>query len=39
VPLALGGALPELPLALLGTRAIPLDLEATYTEARRRARL
>ncbi len=39
VPLAVGGALPVLPLALLGTRAVPLDLEATYTEARQRARL
>jgi uncharacterized protein DUF4058 len=39
VPLAVGGALPVLPLALLGTRAVPLDLEATYSEARQRARL
>jgi hypothetical protein len=39
VALALGGPLPVLPLALLGTRAIPLDLEASYTEARQRARL
>jgi hypothetical protein len=39
VALALGGALPVLPLALLRHRAIPLDLEATYTEARQRARL
>jgi hypothetical protein len=38
-PLMLGGTLPVLPLALLRHRAIPLDLEATYTEARQRARL
>jgi Protein of unknown function (DUF4058) len=38
-PLVVGGALPVLPLALLGTRAIPLDLEATYTEARQQGRL
>jgi len=39
VPLTIGGPLPVLPLALLGTRAVPLDLEETYTEARQRARL
>jgi len=39
VPLVIGEALPILPLALLGTRAIPLDLETTYTEARLQARL
>jgi hypothetical protein len=39
VPLTVGGALPVLPLALLRYRAVPLDLEATYTEARQRARL
>jgi hypothetical protein len=39
VALTIGGELPVLPLALLGTRAVPLDLEATYTEARERARL
>ncbi len=37
--LAVGGPLPLLPLALKGTRAIPLDLEATYTDARQRSRL
>jgi hypothetical protein len=37
--LAIGGPLPVLPLALLRQRAIPLDLEATYTEARQRMRL
>jgi hypothetical protein len=39
VPLNVGGPLPLLPLALKGTRAIPLDLEATYTDARQRSRL
>jgi hypothetical protein len=39
VPLTVGGALPVLPLALLGARAVPLDLEATYSEARQQARL
>jgi hypothetical protein len=38
-PLAVGGTLPVLPLALKGARAIPLDLEATYTDARQRSRL
>jgi hypothetical protein len=38
VPLAVGGPLPVLPLALRGTRAVPLDLEATYTDARERSR-
>jgi hypothetical protein len=37
--LTIGGILPVLPLALLRHGAIPLDLEATYTEARQRARL
>jgi hypothetical protein len=39
VPLGVGGPLPLLPLALKGTRAVPLDLEATYTDARQRSRL
>jgi hypothetical protein len=39
VRLALGGTLPLLPLALRGTRAVPLDLEKTYTDARERSRL
>jgi hypothetical protein len=38
VPLAVRGTLPLLPLALLGARAVPLDLEATYTEACQRSR-
>jgi hypothetical protein len=37
--LAVGAPLPLLPLALLGTRAVPLDLEATYNDARQRSRL
>jgi hypothetical protein len=35
-PLALGQALPTMPLALLGYGCVPLDLEASYTEARQR---
>ena len=38
-PLAVGGALPVAPLALRGHRTVPLDLDATYTEARQRSRL
>jgi hypothetical protein len=38
-PLRVGGALPVLPLALRGAGAVPLDLEATYTETRKRCRL
>ena len=38
-PLAVGDPLPTLPLALLGSGCVPLDLEATYTEARQRSRL
>jgi len=37
--LTVGGTLPLLPLALRGTRAIPLDLEASYTDACQRSRL
>jgi hypothetical protein len=37
--LTVGGTLPVLPLALLRHGAVPLDLEATYMEARQRARL
>jgi hypothetical protein len=39
VPLSVAGPLPVLALALKGSRAIPLDLEATYTDARQRSRL
>jgi hypothetical protein len=39
VALAVGGPLPMLPLALKGAATIPLDLEATYTDARERSRL
>jgi len=38
-PVAVGGPLPLLPLALLGAGMIPLDLEATYTDARQRSRI
>jgi hypothetical protein len=38
-PLAVGESLPELPLALRGDGCVPLDLEATYCEARSRSRL
>jgi hypothetical protein len=38
-PLHVGGTLPVLPLALRGLGAVPLDLEATYTEIRQRCRL
>jgi hypothetical protein len=37
--LAVGSLLPTLPLALRGGPTLPLDLEATYAEARRRSRL
>jgi hypothetical protein len=39
VPLALGMGLPVMPLALRGSATLPLDLEATYSEARQRSRL
>jgi hypothetical protein len=39
VPLRVGDPLPLLPLALRNAGAVPLDLEATYTEACRRSRL
>jgi hypothetical protein len=38
-PLALGQSLPMMPLALRGAATLPLDLEATYSEARQRSRL
>jgi hypothetical protein len=38
-PLVIGERLPVLPLALRGSMTIPLDLEATYTDARQRSRL
>jgi hypothetical protein len=37
--LAVGQSLPLLPLALRGGPSVPLNLEATYTEARERSRL
>ncbi|MBY0524487.1 MAG: DUF4058 family protein [Gemmataceae bacterium] len=39
LPLVLGQSLPTVPLALRRGPTLPLDLEATYTEARRRSRL
>jgi hypothetical protein len=39
VPLAIGAALPTLPLGLRGARPVLIDLEATYTEARVSSRL
>lgn len=39
VALAVGGSLPVLPLALRGFGTVPIDLEATYNEARQRSRL
>lgn len=39
VPLAVDATLPLLPLALKRARAVPLDLETTYTNARQRSRL
>ena len=38
-PLALGQALPVLPLGLRNAGVVPVDLEAAYSEARRRSRL
>jgi hypothetical protein len=38
-PLALGQALPEMPLGLRGNGCVPVDLEATYTRARQASRL
>ncbi|MBY0525667.1 MAG: DUF4058 family protein [Gemmataceae bacterium] len=39
MPLTVGQVLPTVPLALRGGPTLPLDLEVTYTEARRRSRL
>lgn len=39
MPLSVGGTLPVMPLALRGADTIPLDLEATYTDTRKRCRL
>jgi hypothetical protein len=38
-PLGVGHSLPTMPLAVRGLGSLPLDLDATYTEARRRCRL
>jgi hypothetical protein len=37
--LSIGGRLPVLPLPLRGFGPVPVDLEATYNDARRRSRL
>jgi hypothetical protein len=39
VALALGQPLPTMPLALRGAETVPVNLEATYTDARQRSRL
>ena len=39
IPLAIGQTLPIMPLALRGAMTVPLDLEATYVEARQRSRM
>jgi hypothetical protein len=38
-PLVLGGTLPMLPLAVRGLGCLPIDLEGTYMEARKRGRI
>jgi hypothetical protein len=38
-PLAVGQPLPTLPLAVRGLGCLPIDLEGTYMEARRRGRI
>jgi hypothetical protein len=38
-PLALGQPLPKLPLAVRGLGCLPIDLEGTYMEARKRGRI
>jgi len=38
-PLAVGQPLPTMPLPVRGLGILPLDLDATYTEARQRSRL
>lgn len=38
-PLAVGQPLPTLPLAVRGLGCLPIDLEATYQEARKRGRI
>jgi len=39
ITLSIGGVLPVLPLALRGGSPVPLDLEASYEDARGRSRL
>jgi hypothetical protein len=38
-PLAVGQPLPTLPLAVRGLGCLPIDLEATYMEAKQRGRI
>ena len=38
-PLAVGQPLPTLPLAVRGLSYVPIDLEGTYMEARKRGRI
>jgi hypothetical protein len=38
-PLAVGQALPQLPLGLTADLCLPVDLEAAYTDARQRRRM
>ncbi len=38
-PLTLGTSLPTMPLAMRGLGLVPVELEATYTEACQRSRL
>jgi hypothetical protein len=38
-PLTVGGALPTMPLAVRGLGFLPIDLEGTYTEARKHGRI
>ena len=39
VPLSVGVALPTMPLRIVGSLFVPVDLEATYAEACRRRRI
>ena len=39
IPLAIGGTLPTMPLALRGGPIVPLDLDLTYARTRRRTKV